>query len=334
MRSKVQFSVIDAHSAGAPARVVVAGVPHVSGSSIPEKRARLMRDHDGLRKLLVNEPRGSSEMCGSLILPPIDPAADVGIVFIESGGWPEMCGAGTIGAATVLIEAGMVTATEPVTTVRFDTPAGLVTASATVEKGAVTGVTIQNVPSFMVMPDQSVELPEFGDVTVDIVYGGNLYALVPASRFGLQIVSQDAERLVAAGRVLRDAVNRQLAIRHPIEDRAATVPMIIFTEEADAAGVCRNMVYFGPSGVDRSPGGTGTSARMAQRYYRGQQGLHEPFLHDSIIGSRFEGRLVATTTVGDFEAVVPAIRGRAHITAYTTFLLDPEDPFPEGFAVC
>lgn len=334
MRSERQFTVVDAHSAGAQARVVVGGVPAVPGATIRDKRAFLRQNRDDIRKLLMYEPRGGAQMSGSIILPPCDPRADVGIVFIESGGWLTMCGAGTIGAATVLIETGMVPKSEPLTTVMFDTPAGLVTASVEVRDGAVQGVGLENVPSFLAVADHRVDLDGFGPVSVDVSYGGNFYIMAAARDFGLEIVPAAAERLVAVGRELRRRVNESLTVTHPLEAEPQPIPNVVFTQAA-AAGSDRhrNMVLFGEAGVDRSPGGTGTSARMAQRFARGELGLDEPFRHESIIGSVFEGRLLRVETLGPYEAVVPTIRGRAFITGLSTFVLDPADSFPEGFGV-
>ncbi|WP_052130694.1 proline racemase family protein [Erwinia typographi] len=333
MKSMVHYSVIDAHSAGAPARVVVGGVAPAPGSSVSEKRSWLMEHHDEIRKLLMYEPRGSSEMCGSILMQPCDPRADIGIVFIETGGWPLMCGAGTIGAATVMVENGYVEVSEPVTTISFDTPAGLVTAQVEVTDGVVKGVTIHNVASYMVAAARTLDIPEFGSVTVDIVFGGNYYALVAASSLGLEVQPAFAEKLVMAGRAIRNSVNDTLNIPDPATGQPFHVPMVIFTEEQNSSGSYRNLVFFGESGVDRSPGGTGTSARMAQRYYRGQQDKGEKFLHESIIGSVFEGTIADTTVLNTVQAIIPAIRGRAHIIAQSTFLLDPQDPFAEGFGV-
>ncbi|OON41363.1 hypothetical protein BTJ39_05215 [Izhakiella australiensis] len=333
MKSNVQYSVIDAHSAGAPARVVIGGVPPVPGSTIREKRAYLMAQRDDIRKLLMYEPRGSSEMCGSILMQPCNPQADLGIVFIESGGWPLMCGAGTIGAATVAVANGYVEVTEPVCQIIFDTPAGLVTAQVEVVNGAVQGVTIENVASYMVAENQPISLPESGTLAVDIVYGGNYYALVSAASLGLSVQPEFAEQLVAAGRAIRDRVNSELNITDPQTGSPFTVPMVIFTEEQNAAGSYRNLVFFGESGVDRSPGGTGTSARMAQRFYRRQQAVGESFLHESIIGSVFQGTIARTTLLNGVEAIIPRIRGCAYIIAQSTFLLDPDDPFCEGFGV-
>ncbi|WP_208973270.1 proline racemase family protein [Streptomyces malaysiensis] len=328
------FTVVDCHSAGAPARVVTSGAPVVAGKTIMEKRLRLMHEHDDVRKLLMYEPRGYSEMSGSILMPPCDPRADFGIVFIETGGWLTMCGAGTIGAATVVVETGMVAAVEPVTTVTFDTPAGLVTAEVEVSDGAVQGVTIENVPSFLYATDQRIEVPGHGTVTVDIAYGGNFYAIVPASAFGLSVIPEHSARLAEAGRLVRDAANAAIPVRHPERGERERIPDALITDDAVGTGDAhRVLVFFGESGIDRSPGGTGTSARMAQRYGRGRQQLGETYIQESIIGTRFEGRLVRTTRLGDTDAVIPTIRGRAHITATTTFHLDPDDPYPHGFGV-
>lgn len=333
MQSKVQFQVVDAHSAGAQARVVVGGLPNVPGATILAKREYLRTHRDDLRKLLMYEPRGGAQMSGSIILPPCDPRANVGIVFIESGGWLTMCGAGTIGAATVLVETGMVKAVEPVTTIVFDAPAGLVTAHVEVENGAVLGASIENVPSFMALADVEVELPGHGQVAVDIAYGGNFYIMARAADFGLEIVPSQGGRLVAVGRELRSRINSAIEVKHPFEDTPSPIPNIVFTQAPIDGVTHRNMVFFGEAGVDRSPGGTGTSARMAQRYFRGEQALGETFAHQSIIGSVFHGRLLRTVRIGDYEAVVPSIRGQAFVTGMSTFVLDPEDPFSEGFGI-
>ncbi|NKQ59407.1 proline racemase family protein, partial [Amycolatopsis sp. K13G38] len=225
------FTVVDSHSAGAAARVVTSGAPVVPGATIMEKRLRLMREHDDVRKLLMYEPRGNAQMSGSILMPPCDPRADLGIVFIETGGWLTMCGAGTIGAATVAVETGMVAAVEPVTTVTFDTPAGLVTAQVEVSGGMVRGVTIENVPSFLYAIDQEIEVPGHGTVTVDVAYGGNFYAIVPASRFGLSVIPGHSERLAEVGRLVRDAANATIPVRHPERGELERIPDVLITDE-------------------------------------------------------------------------------------------------------
>ncbi|MEQ3553466.1 proline racemase family protein [Pseudonocardia nematodicida] len=334
MRSVRSFSVVDCHSAGAAARVVVAGAPRVAGSTIAAQRLALRRDHDDLRKLLMYEPRGHATMSGSLLLPPCDPRADVGIVFIETGGWLTMCGAGTIGAATAVVETGMVPVVEPITTVTFDSPAGLVVAQVAVSDGAVQGVTIENVPSFLYARDVEIEVPGHGTVSVDVAYGGNFYAIVPASVFGLAVVPEHADRLAEVGRLVRDAANAAIEARHPERGEPEEIPDVLITDDAfGSADAHRVLVFFGEAGIDRSPGGTGTSARMAQRHARGQQQLGEDYVQESIIGTRFTGRLTRTLDLAGTTAVVPTITGRAFITATTTFHLDPDDPYPRGFGV-
>ncbi|SNT50799.1 proline racemase family protein [Rhodococcoides kyotonense] len=334
MRTQYSYTVVDAHSAGTPARVVTGGVAPAPGATVAEQREYLMTHRDDIRKFLMYEPRGNAQMSGSILVRPCNEAADIGIVFIETGGWLTMCGAGTIGAATVVVETGMVPVVEPVTTVVFDTPAGLVTAQVEVAGGVVQGVTIENVPSFLFAADVAVEVPGYGSVSVDIAYGGNFYAIVPAKEFGLAVVPEHSARLAEVGRLVRDAVDAAVEVFDPATGAKSRIPDVLLTHETpEADGAYRVMVFFGEAGVDRSPGGTGTSARMAQRYGKGQQKLGEKYVQESIIGSQFEGTLVRTEQLGDREAVVPTIRGRALITAMSTFVLDPDDPFPEGFGV-
>lgn len=333
MRSKSHYSVVDLHSAGAQARVVVGGAPQAKGATIDDKRRYLMHNHDHVRKLLMYEPRGGAQMSGSLIVEPCDPRADVGIIFIESGGWLTMCGAGTIGAATALVETGMFKPSGPDMNITFDTPAGLVKARVEVKDCSVQGVSLENVPSYLAVKDHRVEVPGFGAVDVDISYGGNFYVIVPAARFGLEIDPGRAEQLVAVGREVRARVNASITVQHPLEQSSSKIPNVIFTGPGSRPGRHRNLVLFGEAGVDRSPGGTGTSARMAQLYGRGELSLKEPFLHESIIGSVFEGRLTEVVDVCGVQMVVPQIKGRAFVTGLRNFIVDPEDPFQEGFGV-
>lgn len=333
MRSQVHYSVVDMHSAGAQARVVTGGVPYAPGATIAEKRLYLREHADHLRKILMYEPRGGAQMSGSLIVEPCDPRADVGIIFIESGGWLTMCGAGTIGAATALVETGMFPATEPATTIVFDTPAGLVTAHVEVRDGRVKRVSLENVPSYLAVKDHRIEMPDFGPVDVDISYGGNFYVIVPAARFGLRVDPEFVEQLVKVGREVRALTNASITVQHPLENAASKIPNVIFTGPGMRPGAHRNLVLFGEAGVDRSPGGTGTSARMAQLFGRGELGLEETFVHESIIGSVFEGRLLKTLEVGGIRMVAPRFKGRAFMIGLRNFYLDPNDPFQEGFGV-
>ncbi len=332
MKLKRVLSAVDTHAAGSPERVVVSGVPLIPGDTMLEK-ARYMRGNmDHLRTLLVHEPRGHGNMYASLIVPPTTPGADVGVLYLEVGGYPTMCGHGTIAICTVLVETGVVEAREPTTEIALDTPAGLVRASVAVGDGEVESVTIRNVPSFLYRADVEVEVPGLGWVTLDIAYGGNFCAMLPAERVGLEVVPGAAGDLIARGTEIWKAVNEQVEVQHPIEPGINCVNYVQFYAPAThRRATVKNAVIAPPTSLDRSPCGTGTSARMAALYARGKLGLHEEFVHESIIGSLFTGRLVAETRVGDFAAVIPTITGSAYITGLHQFMLDPRDPFPAGF---
>jgi proline racemase len=244
-----------------------------------------------------------------------------------------MCGHGTIGTATVLVETGMVPVTEPLTVIRIDTPAGLVEASVQVDDGAARAVTIRNVPSYLHHRDAKVEVADHGTCSLDVAWGGNFYAILTAAQLGLAVVPEQHDDLVAAGLVIMSAVNEQLDFAHPEQPEIAECRHVILTGPGGAGADSRSAVVIHPGWVDRSPCGTGTSARMAALAARGQLALHTDYVHASLIDSRFTGRLVAETTVGAFPAFVPTITGRAWLTGLATYLLDPHDPFPTGFLV-
>jgi proline racemase len=288
---------------------------------------------DGIRKALMYEPRGHSAMSGAILQPPARPDADWGVVFIEVSGCLPMCGHGTIGTATVLVETGMVEVTEPVTVIRLDTPAGLVEASVAVSDGRATAVTIQNVPSFLQLRDARVKVPGLGELTLDVAFGGNYFAILPATDAGLEVLPGLHDRIVATGLQIMDAVSEQLEFAHPDHPAISDCRHVIFTAPAQGDRPARAAVAIHPGWVDRSPCGTGTSARMAQLAARGELAIGQDFVHGSLIGTTFTGRLVDTTTVGGFPAVVPTVRGRAWLTAMGHYLLDPDDPFPAGFLI-
>src|SRR5690606_8782236 len=256
----------------------------------------LERSGDDLRGLLMNEPRGHAAMSGAILQPPIRPDADWGVVFIEVSGYLAMCGHGAMGVATVLVETGMVEVTEPITTVRLDTPAGLVTAEVRVRDGAAEQVTIRNVPSFLAERDLEVEAGELGRVTVDLAYGGNHYAILPAERLGLPLEPAAVPELIRLGLQVMDGVNAATDAVHPLDPAISGCRHVLLTTPL-SDGPQRSTVVIHPGWVDRSPCGTGTSARMAQLHARGLLRLHEPFVQESIIGSRFIGELVEETTV-------------------------------------
>jgi proline racemase len=331
MRAKRVFAAVDSHTEGMPTRVITSGVGVLPGATMFERMNYLTAKHDDLRTLLMYEPRGHAAMSGAILQPPARPDADMGVVFIEVTGCLPMCGHGTIGTATVLVETGMVEVREPVTLIRLDTPAGLVEASVQVTDGHATSVTIRNVPSYLHLRDAPVRVPGLGDVLIDLAFGGNFYALLPARSAGLEVRPELAAEIVATGLRIMDAVNEQLDFAHPENPEISECRHVVFTEPATAAHPARAAVAIHPGWVDRSPCGTGTSARMAQLAARGELGLDEDFVHGSLIGRSFTGRLVGRTTVGGFDAVIPTVRGSAWLTGMGHYLLDPDDPFPAGF---
>ncbi len=333
MRSRRVFSVVESHTEGMPTRVVTGGVGVLPGATMLERKVAFERDRDDLRTLLMYEPRGHGAMSGAILQPPTRPDADWGVLYIEVSGCLAMCGHGTIGVATVLVETGMVDVTEPVTRIRLDAPAGLVTVDVAVRDGHAESVTLTNVPSFLHESGCRVDVPGIGDVTVDLAYGGNFYAILPAADLGMGLAPERASDLIRAGMDVMAAVDEQLAPVHPEHPDIRGCRHVILTgaHSPDAHG--RSAVVIHPGWVDRSPCGTGTSARMALLHARGQLPLGQDYVHESLIGSRFTGRLVEETTVAGRPAVIPTITGRAWVTGMGQHLLDPSDPFPAGFLV-
>ncbi|WP_329361210.1 proline racemase family protein [Streptomyces sp. NBC_00669] len=331
MRSRRTFHAVDSHTEGMPTRVVVGGVGTIPGATMAERRRWFMANSDDVRTLLMYEPRGHGAMSGAILQPPTRPDADYGVLFIEVSGLLPMCGHGTIGVATVLVETGMVPVVEPVTTIRLDTPAGLVTASVAVEDGAATAVTIENVPSYAHALDATVRVPGYGEVRYDLAFGGNFYAIVELADLGLPFDRARAGDLLDAGLAVMAAVNDADRPVHPERDDISGCHHVYLKAPGSTAELSRHAMAIHPGWFDRSPCGTGTSARMAQLHARGELGVGQEFVNESFIGTRFTGRLLGETTVGPHPAVLPAITGRAWVTGTSQFHLDPSDPFPAGF---
>lgn len=323
MRAARVFQAVDSHTEGMPTRVVTGGVGVLPGASMLERKLWLEREHDEIRGLLMNEPRGHGAMSGAILQPPCRKDADWGVVFIEVSGYLPMCGHGTIGVATVLVETGMVEAIEPETVISLDVPAGLVQARVRVQDGKAMQVTLRNVPAFVHELDA-----EANSIRYDMAFGGNFYAIAEASSIGVDVIPENAPRLIEAGLALMEAVEVPV---HSQDETIRGCRHVIWTAPAREGGDARAATTIHPGWVDRSPCGTGTSARMAQLYERGMLALGSPFLHESIIGTRFEGRLVEEVEMAGRRAVVPEISGRAWITAMGQYVLDPDDPFPSGF---
>ncbi|GGO90898.1 proline racemase family protein [Wenjunlia tyrosinilytica] len=333
MRAARCFSAVDSHTEGMPTRVVTGGIGAVPGATMAERREYFAEHLDHVRELLVNEPRGHGAMSGAVLQPPTRPDADWGVLYIEVSGLLPMCGHGTIGVATVLVETGMVEVTEPVTTVRLDTPAGLVEVEVAVREGRAESATFRNVPAYVHALDEVVDVPGHGKVRYDMAYGGNFYAILPLADLGIPFDKAEKDRILAAGLAVMAAVNEQRRPQHALDPAIGGCKHVQFTAPGSDGSHARNAMAIHPGWFDRSPCGTGTSARMAQLHARGELALGEDFVNEALLGGRFTGRLVETAHVGDREAVVPTVTGRAWITGMGQYLLDPSDPFPRGFTL-
>jgi proline racemase len=326
------ITAIDTHTEGNPERVVTGGIPSIPGKTMLEKSKYARDNLDDLRCLLVHEPRGHSNMYAALLVPPTVEEADIGVIYLEPGGYVTMCGHGTIAVCTVLIETGIIEAREPETDIALDTPAGLVRARVTVKDARAEAVTLRNVPSFLYKKDIELEVSGVGLLKMDIAYGGNFYAIVEVERVGLELKSENANQLISVGTKIWQTVNERVEIHHPLEPQIDCINYVEFCAPAThPKATMKNAVVVPPAGMDRSPCGTGTCAKMATLYSKGELGMKEKFVHESIIGTLFYGELLAETKVGPYVAVVPTIRGSAYITGIHQFFVDPNDPFPEGF---
>ncbi|QNE77689.1 proline racemase [Streptomyces finlayi] len=332
MRTRHVFHAVDSHTEGMPTRVITGGVGVIPGATMAERRMYFGEHMDHLRTLLMYEPRGHASMSGAILQPPTRPDADYGVLYIEVSGLLPMCGHGTIGVATVLVETGMVPVSEPVTTVRLDTPAGLVTAEVQVVGGAAKAVTFTNVPAFCSALDREVPVPGYGTVTYDLAFGGNFYAFVDLDALHLPFDRARKDDLLAAGLAVMDAINASPERPvHPEQPEIAGVKHVYLAAPGSDARHSRHAMAIHPGWFDRSPCGTGTSARMAQLHAREQLPLGQDFINESFIGTRFIGRLTEETVVSSVPAVVPTVTGRAWITGTAQYFLDPDDPFPGGF---
>jgi proline racemase len=326
-------TTIETHTEGMPTRVVTSGVGEIPGKTMFEKRLYFMKNLDYIREWLMFEPRGHSAMSGAILQKPTLPDADWGVVYIEVSGCLPMCGHGTIGVATALVEKNLVKVVEPITTIRLDTPAGLVVVDVSVKNGRAENVTIINVPSFSYALDQTVIVPGLGELKYDMAYGGNFYAIVPIERVGIEFTRENGQKLLDLGLQISDAINEQNRPVHPENPDIAICHHIDFITPGDKPLHWKNAMAIHPGWFDRSPCGTGTSARLAQMVARGEFKEGDVLINESWIGSHFEGRIQSRTKVGEFDAVIPLITGRAWVMGEATWLLDPDDPFPNGFTV-
>jgi 4-hydroxyproline epimerase len=332
--SKKTFFCVDAHTCGNPVRLVAGGGPNLVGDNMSEKRQHFLKEYDWVRKGLMFEPRGHDMMSGSILYPPHDDQNDVAVLFIETSGCLPMCGHGTIGTITIAIEEGLIS---PKTkgVVRMEAPAGLVYITYKQEGNKVNSVKLTNVPAYLAATELTVDCPELGELVIDVSYGGNFYAIVDLQKNFKGLEHYSADKLISWARQLRKNINEKYEFTHPENPTINRCSHILWTGAVlDKTSTARNAVFYGDKAIDRSPCGTGTSARMAQWYAKGKLKKGDLFIHESIIGSKFTGTIEEETTVDGKVAIRPGIEGWAKVYGYNTISIDPDDdPYAYGFQV-
>lgn len=335
MKSIRQLTAIDSHTMGEPTRIVTGGIPNIPGKTMAEKKQYLIDHMDNIRTAIMLEPRGHNDMFGSILTAPCSDEADAGIIFMDGGGYLNMCGHGSIGAMTALVELGYVEVKEPVTNVVLEAPAGIIRGQVKVENGKAKEVSFKNVPAFLYKSDVDLEIPKLGKIKVDISFGGSFFCIFEASQIGLDLDPKNATQIIDYGMKALRAANEQIKVQHPELAHIKTIDLVEMYGPARVSGsTLRNAVVFGDGQLDRSPCGTGTSAKMALLYAKGELKKDQLFVYESVIGTQFKGRIVEELEKKpgyDFPRVTPEITASAYITGINTFLIDPEDPVKYGF---
>ena len=336
MKLNKMISVIDTHTAGEAARLVTAGVPKIPGKDIVEKKQYLIDNLDDLRKSVMFEPRGHQDMFGAFLLPPTKEEADFALIFMDTGGYLNMCGHNTIAAVTAAVETGMVDVEEGATEkeVVVETPAGLIYATAKLKDNGVKvkEVSFRNVESFLYKRDVELDVEGVGHIKFDISFGGSFFCILSADQLGLEVKPENASKLKEAGLKIRDAVNANIEIQHPTLSHIKSVDLVeIYDKPSHPEATYKNVVVFGDGNIDRSPCGTGTSAKLATLYAKGELKPGEPFVYESILGTLFKGRIVEERKLADFDAIIPEITGSGYILGFSNYVYDPDDALTYGF---
>ncbi|ARD48340.1 proline racemase family protein [Sporosarcina sp. P33] len=331
MRYQRVFTTLDTHTGGNPTRTLLSGMPPLHGNTMSEKMLYMQKEYDWIRKFLMNEPRGHGVMSGAIMTDPCHPDADVGVIYIETGGYLPMCGHDTIGFCTALIETGMVEVKEPYTMIKVDTPAGLVDVTVKVEDGVAKEVTFVNVPSFL-LKTVELDVEDVGHVVCEIAYGGNFYGIIDARTLDLQLTEDNGAALISKGIKIRNAINATQEIVHPEFPFINGLTHIEFyTDPTHPDADLKNTVIVPPGGIDRSPCGTGTSAKLAALHSKNELKVDERFVYESIVGTLFTARIVEETTVGGVAGVIPEVTGSAWIMGMHRFYYNEKDPLREGY---
>ncbi len=333
MLTKNILESIDTHTAGNPTRNLIAGVPSIFGATMAEKMQYAVKNLDWVRTCTMLEPRGHSNMSGTIWTEPCHPEAHMGVLFIDAGGFMPMCGHSTIGSITAMLESGRIPMEGAEQNVNIDTAAGLVRTKVSIENHRVTKVAFRNVPSFLYAQGY-VDVEGYGSIPYDVSYGGNTYAITDASHFDLDLRSGHLAKITRCAQLFGEAVRKAVKFEHPEQPFINVITHVMFnTQPDDPKATYRNTVIFLPSSVDRSPCGTGTSARVAALFAKGELGLDEKFIHESVIGTQFEARIVEAATVGGYKGGIPEVSGSAHITGLNKYVIDPYDALALGFRV-
>jgi proline racemase len=333
MRVSRTITTVDAHAAGEPLRIILSGLPPLRGASMLERRAWMREHYDDVRRVLLFEPRGHADMYGAVLTPPVSPDADFGVLFLTNEGYSTMCGHGIIALTTALLDTGSLPRQSPCTTVTYDSPAGLIRAQATIEDDEVTNVAFQNVPAFRLVKGLEIDIST-GRIAVDVCFGGAFYALIAAAALGVNVDRANVASFVKLGMEIKHAVEAAIDVRHPLESELHGIYGTIISDEPRLPGSNgRNITIFAEAEVDRSPCGTGTSAKLAGLYADGKIKVGEPYVHESVIDTTFTGRVLGETDVAGHPAVVTEISGRGFVTGFHAFVVHPDDPTRDGFLV-
>lgn len=332
--AKQAIQVIDAHTAGEPLRIITGGFPETEGKDVLARRRFVRDNYDHLRKVLMLEPRGHADMYGCLIVPPNTKESDFGVIFLHNEGYSSMCGHGIVAVTKVAIQTGLIPVVTPKTTINIDSPAGKIIATAHVEKEVVTSVEFENVASYVVALDQTIQVDGFGQIKYDLAFGGAYYAYVSIEQFDFGLTPEDSQRLIRTGKAIKQAIMDSIEIRHPHEPDLSFLYGTIFVgPPLDKNHHSRNVCIFADGQVDRSPTGTGVSGRAAIEFARRNIKAHQSITIESILGTTFDVCVVNEAKIGDYSAILPRVSGNAFITGRSTFYLDANDPMDQGFLI-
>ena len=328
----IEIQTIDAHTGGEPLRIIISGFPNLKGVTLLEKRASAKNDFDHIRKALIWEPRGHADMYGAIIVAPDTPDADFGVIFIHNEGYSTGCGHAVIALTKTFVETGLIKKTEPITEVKMDVPSGIIHSFAEVKDDEITNIGFYNVPSFVQQIDSIVKIPRFGKIQYDLAFGGAYYVFVDVAQFDLDCTQEYQDELIKIGMLIKKTISKSIIIEHPTEPEMNFLYGIIFTgSPKNSNNHSRNVCIFAEGEVDRSPTGTGVSARAAIHYARGEISIGESITIESIIGSTFTVKVNEITTFGKYKAIIPEVRGTAFITGKNSFWINPNDPLKDGF---